>query len=331
MRTSPLQGSIERLENENKILKRKLYQADRFAELTHQLSVCRTKQVGTPSFDDLSLPLLDKYRLPIDKEDADLSKLDDDQMFFRENGYLIKNNLLPPDILDPYFEERRNIEDPDFSVWGGSYMLSEKMREVCLDHRILDVLEKLIGKPTGLFLTLSGLQTTRREWHQDFYLKPAHQNVEYVAVWIALDDVPSNSGLFELIAGSHKWPVMRRELVWDWLESEQRDTPGWPRFAEKIVTEACKRRIAEERSPVERFEAKKGDVLFWHSCLLHQGAQAERRGIMRPSLVAHYASLDQLKLQGKPLAPHTPRGSYVVRDDQDRTLRARKQEKHGDL
>ena len=42
-------------------------------------------------------------------------------------------------------------------------------------RELVELVEKLIGMPLALFLSLSGLRSSRRQWHQDFYLKPGYE------------------------------------------------------------------------------------------------------------------------------------------------------------
>jgi len=254
--------------------------------------------------------------------------LDDDQKFYRKNGYLIKHGLIPAALTEPYLAERSAIQDETFSVWGGSYMDLESMRDVCLFDTLVDLVEKIVGRPVGLFLTLSGFKTTKREWHQDFYLKSGYENIDYCAAWIAVDDVSQDSGPYEFVPESHRLPPLRQELIWEWLEPNQRDTPGATRFAEKFVTAATGRLIKERSLQTKTFVPKRGDVLLWHPFLLHQGTVAKDPDLQRPGLIAHYNSLHTLQIRGRPLL-QAPNGKlYVKRTDREAIVKKRLSEKH---
>ena len=73
----------------------------------------------------------------------------------------------------------------------------------------MDKIEMLIGTPMGLNLALTGWRSTTRTWHQDDYLNPPYINCHYAAVWIALEDIDPDCGMFEFVPGSHKWPLTR--------------------------------------------------------------------------------------------------------------------------
>ena len=216
-------------------------------------------------------------------------------------------------------------QDPKFSVWGGSYMGIPSMRDVCLYPELVQLVEKLIGMPLGLFLSLSGLRSSRRQWHQDFYLKPGYENVNYLAVWIALGDVHPDSGPYEFVPGSHRLPTMRHELVHEWLQPDERVAVGAaPRIAERFVTAACNEMIAERGLEVRQFVPKRGDVLVWHHSLLHQGSDPVNPQLIRPGVIAHFNSVSTLMANNKGIARHPGGGSYVVRTDQAAVVAGRK-------
>ena len=64
-----------------------------------------------------------------------------------------------------------------------------------------------------LSLALTGWVSTERNWHQDDYLNPPDVDAWYVAAWLALDDIPSGSGPFQYVPGSHRWPAIRGDKV----------------------------------------------------------------------------------------------------------------------
>src|SRR5438552_11002670 len=88
--------------------------------------------------------------------------------------------------------------------------------------RLCATMESLIGEPMMLHLALTGWVSTERTWHQDDYLNPAHVAGWYAAVWMALDDnIHSDSGPFEYLPGSHRWPTLRRDKVISFLTEEE--------------------------------------------------------------------------------------------------------------
>ncbi len=63
----------------------------------------------------------------------------------------------------------------------------------------------------------------------------------------------------------------------------------WPRFAEEMVTLLFDAKIAESGLKIEKFLARKGDVLIWRGRLAHRGSLPKMPGRLRPALICHYS------------------------------------------
>ena len=84
---------------------------------------------------------------------------------------------------------------------------------------------------------------------------------------------------------------MRREKVRALLHPAHRPRADWPTLTQEAVSEASIAEIERRGERVERFIAKKGELLVWHPRLLHRGSPPEARDIERRSLIAHYSSI----------------------------------------
>lgn len=172
------------------------------------------------------------------------------------------------------------------------YMDFPALRELVCCWPIAEVVSELIGEPAGVHLNLTGWQSTQRDWHFDQYLNQPHVGAFYVAVWIALDEISVDAGPFEYFPGSHRWwPPISQERMRIALGGDG-DGPDWPKHSERILTPLFEAEIEERGLSPHRFLAQRGDVLFWHSRLLHRGSvpidpQLERRG-----LIAHYSGIN---------------------------------------
>jgi hypothetical protein len=311
-------GHVDRLEARVDLLQGRL-------DVDRAVATTRPARTGRPRFDDLALPIPDELAARLDKVDLAERTLDGDELAFRRDGFLVKEGLIPEELTAAYLADRLAMDeqDPKFSVWGGSYMGIPSMRDVCLYPELVELVEKLIGVPLALFLSLSGLKSSRREWHQDFYLKPGYENVHYLAVWIALGDIDPDSGPYEFVPGSHRLPTLRNELVEEWLQPEERVAVGAPRIAERFVTAACNELIAERELEVRQFVPKRGDVLVWHHSLLHQGSRPNNPNLLRPGVIAHFNAVSTLEANHKGIKRHPGGGAYVVRTDQAAVMAGR--------
>jgi ectoine hydroxylase-related dioxygenase (phytanoyl-CoA dioxygenase family) len=156
-------------------------------------------------------------------------------------------------------------------------------------------MRSLIGEQMMLHLCLTGWVSTERDWHQDDYLNPPFVNSWYAAVWMALGDIHPDSGPFEYVPGSHRWPLMRGDKIRARMPWRQATQPNWPAVSESFVVPAVEAEIERRGAIVRPFIAKRGDVLIWHGRLLHRGSKPKQPGMMRNSLICHYSGITHRK------------------------------------
>lgn len=228
----------------------------------------------------------------LDRIDCDESKLDDDQLFWRRNGYLIKSGLIPEHLLDAYAEVRGRNPRPGGWACFAPYMRVKELRDVGLHPALMKLMEKLIGEELGMMLNLTGWVSTDRNFHQDDYLNPSFVRSWYTAVWIALDDIHRDCGPFEFVPGSHRWEPLRGNLVRLYLEADARRHPQWPAATERFLNSIVEEELVRRGVQSKKFLAKKGDVLIWHGRLMHRGSYANVPGMTRKSLICHYMGLN---------------------------------------
>ena len=248
---------------------------------------------------------------PLDRSDVDPSRLDADQTFWRDNGYIIKEGFIPENLIDRYCDIRSRHPRPGGWVSPVPYMQIAELRDISLYPPTMDLMKRLIGEDMGLHLNLTGWVSTDRNWHQDDYLNPHFVNSWYAAAWVALDDIHPDCGPFEFVPGSHKWPLMRGHKVRMYLQPHERNNDGWPILAERFVNDLSEAEIAARGAPTKKFIAKKGDLLIWHGRLMHRGSYANQPGMERRTLISHYSGLTHRV--DMPHVERTPEGSaYFV-------------------
>jgi ectoine hydroxylase-related dioxygenase (phytanoyl-CoA dioxygenase family) len=135
--------------------------------------------------------------------------------------------------------------------------------------------------------------STERNWHQDSYLNPDEVGDRYCGVWFALDDISADAGPFEYVPGSHRWAGPSREQTLAMLEPHERADPMWPKTAERFVTDHFEDEIARRGAIPQTFVARRGDVLFWKSGVVHRGSAPKVAGMERRSLICHYSATDR--------------------------------------
>lgn len=168
------------------------------------------------------------------------------------------------------------------------YMRHDAMRALSTNGVLAEALADLTGEPMGLHLNLTGWVSTRRNWHQDGYLNPEMVGDFYAAVWMALDDVHSDSGVFEYVPGSHRWHRLTHEKIAEVVDVSD---PAWPAHTEAILTDLVDAEITARNAKVVRYIPHKGDVLIWHPRLYHRGTVGKVDDAYRPALIAHYSGV----------------------------------------
>lgn len=218
---------------------------------------------------------------------------------WRRDGVMILKNLIPHDLLDAYAEVRaqlpkdRNAKD---NFWGGwsnptPYVQCPAMLDLATAPILMASMRALIGEAMGLHLCLTGWVSTERSYHQDTYLNPDDLWSHYCAAWIAMDDIAADSGPFEFVRGSHLWPALRRDRLFAQLPDTLTRNPAWPSITQDEVGRVCSEEMIRREAHVESFTPSKGDVLLWHSNLVHRGSRPTNPDALRKALICHYSSL----------------------------------------
>lgn len=199
--------------------------------------------------------------------------------FYEKNGYVIFEKLIPENLIDSYEQKWIKENGSNLQGWDGhtSY----------LDHpEILDILcHKGVGdffvqaqKGVALHLNLTYWVSTEKGWHMDANIPNKMGTDNYTGAWVALEDISMDSGPFQLVPGSHLWDI---DLVK--MTSLLEDGKAYQEFLEQ--------EIKKNNGQIYTFNAKKGDVLFWHGRLVHRGSTPRNRKITRKSLIGHYCNM----------------------------------------
>lgn len=248
-------------------------------------------------------------------EIAPLDELPGFQKSFREEGVAVLKSFIPHSLLDKYSEARSKLpKDRSLrsNYWAGwhyptPYQDCLELLDLATYPELQRALHALVGAEMGLHLSLTGWVSTERNWHQDTYLNPDDLWSFYAAVWIALEDIEPDSGPFEYVPGSHKWPALRRDKLFDFLDIDARSDPSWPTFTQNEVARACEEEMHRRGSVTRKHLPKKGDVLFWHSNLVHRGTEPENKDAERRALICHYSALSR-RFDMNSLARHKRNG-----------------------
>lgn len=222
---------------------------------------------------------------------------------WNDEGYVIFEGLLDDPVLSDYEYEWLSVHGSQRGEavnWQGwldctPYFRYSALRRLCCDPRLATALESVTGEPMAVHLNLTPWVSTERDWHSDQILNPPAVGDHYAAVWIALQDIHPDSGPFQFIPGSHRWPQVNQSKLRACLTDDENADPLWPRHAERILTPLFEAYINEREMEEEivSYFPKRGDCMIWHPRLVHRGSKPNIPGMERRAVISHYSSLDR--------------------------------------
>jgi ectoine hydroxylase-related dioxygenase (phytanoyl-CoA dioxygenase family) len=155
---------------------------------------------------------------------------------------------------------------------------------LAFDHRILDVVERLIGRNIQLHQSRLNLKPRTPhawfDWHQDFPAFP-HTNFDLLIVTVYLDDSTPDNGCLTVVPGSHRLGPLAHRFT---SEGARR-------------TELVDRRVVADRSRWRRTPVPAGGVQVHHALLLHS-SEANLTDRPRSTLQLWYRAADNVQVGG---------------------------------
>ena len=239
-----------------------------------------------------------------------------DYIDYHRDGFLIVRNLVSPDEVE---EIRVHTEDLMYGRitiegvdppppgltreelgqhWLRIHMLHRKheMHErYLLQPRILDVLEALIGPDVLALQTMQFLKPPGREgqgYHQDAYYIPTYPDT-LIGSWLAVDRADEENGCVWVIPGSHHEPIYP-----DKEKLGQNHTHGAIENLTVIEGASAMDEAMNGLVPIAaKYKGKEipaimdpGDVMFFHSHLLHRSHENKSATRFRRAFVSHYCN-----------------------------------------
>jgi phytanoyl-CoA hydroxylase len=240
---------------------------------------------------------------------------------WEERGFLVLRSFFSDEEIEPVneqiarlWENRAGVEDPitvDYLLnttraghgllrdapedardapykLNNLYQWSPEVRALSCNARLAAVLTDLLDGPPLAFNTLNFERGSQQGDHFDTYFMPAPVTNKMLATWIALEDIEPVTGPLRYYPGSH-------------LVAPYRFSHGfiWSADAEMPAAESYNDDAIRSRFATETFVPRKGDVLIWHSQLLHAGEPIEDLSLTRRSLVTHYFRATDFEVPGR--------------------------------
>lgn len=187
--------------------------------------------------------------------------------------------------------EERSFRVMDF------HNLSAAAAAIMMHPKVLSFMRLIFDeKPVGM-QTLFFEHGSEQGAHQDFAYVQADILSHLAAAWVACEDTDEANGPLLFYPGSHRIPKFDFEngrIAYTAKDASRH--AAW----EAHMKNSCERMGLKPRT----FEAKKGDILLWHSALVHGGSRVLDRQRTRKSLVSHYSDIkaypEDWRNKGKP-------------------------------
>lgn len=125
--------------------------------------------------------------------------------------------------------------------------------------------------------------------HADYAFVNYHKTISYLAAtWIALEDIHPDSGPLAYYPGTHRVSEFGFFDFGDGeiIQTDFSDQKLAMEFGNHLYNEIEKRGIKKIK-----LLPKKGDVLIWHSALVHEGLKVNNPNLTRKSYITHYSSV----------------------------------------
>ena len=228
----------------------------------------------------------------------------DDVMFWIDNGYLVKEHAIDSAVLDNVHADiqtavRSGTRQVTFWDEKGKHQKRAAVDDLArTEAKLLDVhhtlasvqqaiffrgmgrfLEMVFEMPAIAFQSLYFEKGSEQGLHQDTAFVYVDQPLEFVASWIALEDVQRGAGELIYYPASHRLP----DRIF--ASGTKAMLPGDPEisgYSADLLSRCTSAGLSEQR-----FLPRRGDVLLWAADLAHGGAP-RLTAATRRSLVTHY-------------------------------------------
>ncbi|MGL5939381.1 MAG: phytanoyl-CoA dioxygenase family protein [Waterburya sp.] len=186
------------------------------------------------------------------------------------------NKITPEPVCEVNHLPGRNL-NTHFHVPKIAAMLNEE--------RVTRIISMLLGAKCLPFQTITGHNGSQQLEHSDAIHMTTYPMDYLAATWTAFEDINPDSGPLVYYPGSHRLPhFLSKEANISLGEFQER---GYMTYHEKYEP-GLQKIIQDHQLEAKYFYAQKGDVLIWHSNLIHGGSKRKNLELSRNALVCHY-------------------------------------------
>jgi hypothetical protein len=167
------------------------------------------------------------------------------------------------------------------------YSQSAPTRDAFFVKPLFDFLSALFERPPMVFQSLYFERGSEQRMHQDSAFVRVGSPMDFVGVWVALEDIQPGSGELEYYSGSHKLP----EFIWD-NHSKNMPMSYWQTPAHHQYLDSLHANSQAAGLRRVQHRPRKGDILVWHADLAHGGSPHTNTDLTRKSFAVHICPHD---------------------------------------
>ena len=205
-------------------------------------------------------------------------------------GFCVLNEQLPPQLIKDFNRELfAAIDSGEIHHKQGSsdrihgaHQKLPSARAVWLYRPVLQFLENYFKDTPCACQTLTYVNGSEQNAHQDSIHLTPYPSGFMCGVWIALEDVQDNSGELFVYPGSHRSGSLRASSLG--LQKVQND--DYSHYS--VFDQAIRDLIETEGYERLVYRPKAGQILVWHENLIHGGSPRVNHDRTRLSVVSHY-------------------------------------------
>lgn len=181
--------------------------------------------------------------------------------------------------------EERVPDDPLPSRSLDVHLTVPELHRLLHDERLGAWIRLLFGRKSVPFQTLVSHKGSQQREHSDAIHMTTYPLGYLTAAWIAFEDIHGDSGPVVYYPGSHRLPYLSSLALG--IPPGDFRKGGYATYFERYEP-AIQKLIAEEELEPAVFLPKKGDVLLWHSNLIHAGSPRKNLSLSRKAVVLHF-------------------------------------------
>jgi len=185
---------------------------------------------------------------------------------WEDHGFVVKRGFFDEHVIDAFLDfYQKQYLDTGQKPRDNDYLRYLSVRDL-LCHKSLNDVWADLQIEAGVEACLLWWEMEPTGWHLDRLYHPTRS----AGIWIALDDIPEESGRFEIMPGSNHWKFEREKCM-------PLGGGGTNDYVQSVLD--------QHDCEVYAFDGHKGDLLVWHPDAIHRRAPGQP-GVPRKAAVA---------------------------------------------